>query len=76
MSALPPKADISSVWKLMALGRCTSLWGGGLLRADLCDRIVTPLPCLAQQWAATRIGTRTFGPGTTALPDAPRATGG
>src|SRR5437763_284386 len=29
-----PNATISSVWKLMALGRCTSLWGGGLLRAD------------------------------------------
>jgi hypothetical protein len=27
-----------------------------LLRADLCERIVAPLPCLAQQWAATSSG--------------------
>ena len=26
MSALPPKADISSVWKIRALGRCKSSW--------------------------------------------------
>jgi hypothetical protein len=27
-----------------------------LLRADFCERIVAPLPCLAQQWAATSSG--------------------